>query len=48
MKTDIQNLDGIVDQSLKVASRVIAVVAFPAILFAASHLRGSRAGESKA
>ena len=35
MKTDIQNLDGIVDQSLKVASRVIAVVAFPAILFAA-------------
>ena len=35
MKTDIQNLDGIVDQSLKVASRVIAIVAFPAILFAA-------------
>ena len=35
MKTDIQNLDGIVDQSLKVASRGIAVVAFPAILFAA-------------
>ena len=35
MKTDIQNLDGIVDQSLKVASRVIAVIAFPAILFAA-------------
>ena len=35
MKTNIQNLDGIVDQSLKVASRVIAVVAFPAILFAA-------------
>ena len=35
MKKDIQNLDGIVDQSLKVASRVIAVVAFPAILFAA-------------
>ena len=35
MKTDIQNLDGIVDQSLKVASRVIAVVAFPAVLFAA-------------
>ena len=35
MKTDYQNLDGIVDQSLKVASRVIAVVAFPAILFAA-------------
>ena len=35
MKTDIQNLDGIVDQSLKIASRVIAVVAFPAILFAA-------------
>ena len=31
MKTDIQNLDGIVDQSLKVASRVIAVIAFPAI-----------------
>ena len=35
MKADIQNLDGIVDQSLKVASRVIAVVAFPAVLFAA-------------
>jgi len=35
MKTDIQNLDGIVDQSLKLASRVIAVIAFPAILFAA-------------
>ncbi len=35
MKTDIQNLDGIVDQSLKVASRVITVVAFPAVLFAA-------------
>ena len=35
MKTDIQNLDGIVDESLKVASRVIAIVAFPAILFAA-------------
>ena len=35
MKTDIQNLDGIVDQSLKVASRVIAVVAFPAVFFAA-------------
>ena len=35
MKTDIQNLDGIVDQSLKVASRAIAIVAFPAILFAA-------------
>ena len=35
MKTDIQNLDGIVDQSLKIASRVIAVIAFPAVLFAA-------------
>ena len=35
MKADIQNLDGIVDQSLKIASRVIAVVAFPAVLFAA-------------
>ena len=35
MKADIQNLDGIVDQSLKLASRVIAVIAFPAILFAA-------------
>ena len=35
MKADIQNLDGIVDQSLKIASRVIAIVAFPAILFAA-------------
>ncbi len=35
MKADIQNLDSIVDQSLKIASRVIAVVAFPAVLFAA-------------
>ena len=35
MKTDYQNLDGIVDQSLKVASRVIAIVAFPAMLFVA-------------
>ena len=35
MKTDMQNLDGIVDQSLKLDSRVIAVIAFPAILFAA-------------
>ena len=35
MKTDIQNLDGIVDQSLKVTSRVIAVIAFPALIFAA-------------
>jgi hypothetical protein len=35
MKADIENLDGIVDQSLKVTSRVIAVIAFPALLFAA-------------
>ena len=35
MKTDIQNLDGIVDQSLKITCRVIAVVAFPALIFAA-------------
>ena len=32
MKSDIQNLDGILDQSLKIAARVIAIVAFPALL----------------
>ena len=32
MKSNIQNLDGILDQSLKIAARVIAIVAFPALL----------------
>ena len=32
MKSNIQNLDGILDQSLKIAARVIAIVAFPAII----------------
>ena len=32
MKSNIQNLDGILDQSLKIAARVIAVVAFPALI----------------
>ena len=32
MKSDIQNLDGILDQSLKIAARVIALVAFPALI----------------
>jgi len=35
MKSNIQNLDGILDQSLKIASRVIAIVAFPALLIVA-------------
>ena len=32
MKSNIQNLDGILDQSLKIAARVIAIVAFPALI----------------
>ena len=32
MKSNIQNLDGILDQSLKIAARVIAIVAFPATI----------------
>ena len=32
MKSNIQNLDGILDQSLKIAARFIAIVAFPAII----------------
>ena len=32
MKSNIQNLDGILDQSLKIAARVIAIFAFPAII----------------
>ena len=35
MKTNIQNLDGILDESLKIASRVIAIIAFPALLIVA-------------
>ena len=35
MKSNIKNLDGILDQSLKIAARVIAIVAFPALLIAA-------------
>jgi len=35
MKSNIQNLDGILDQSLKIAARVIAIVAFPALVLAA-------------
>ena len=35
MKSNIQNLDGILDQSLKIAARVIAIVAFPALLIVA-------------
>ena len=35
MKSNIQNIDGILDQSLKIASRVIAIVAFPAIIIVA-------------
>ena len=34
MKSNIQNLDGILDQSLKIAARVIAIFAFPAIIIA--------------
>ncbi len=32
MKSNIQNLDGILDESLKIAARVIAIVAFPALI----------------
>ncbi len=32
MQSNIQNLDGILDQSLKIAARAIAVVAFPALI----------------
>ena len=32
MKSNIQNLDGILDQSLKIAARAIAIVAFPALI----------------
>ena len=32
MSDHIQNLDGILDQSLKIAARVIAIVAFPALI----------------
>ena len=32
MKSNIQNLDGILDQSLKIAARVIAIFAFPALI----------------
>ena len=32
MKSNIQNLEGILDQSLKIAARVIAIVAFPALI----------------
>ena len=32
MKSNIENLDGILDQSLKIAARVIAIVAFPALI----------------
>ena len=32
MKSNIQNLDGILDQGLKIAARVIAIVAFPALI----------------
>ena len=35
MKSNIQNLDGILDQSLEIASRVMAIVAFPALLMVA-------------
>ena len=35
MKSNIQNLDGILDESLKIAARVIAIVAFPAIIIVA-------------
>ena len=35
MKSNIQNLDGILDQSLKIAARVIAIVAFPALMIVA-------------
>ena len=32
MNSNIQNLDGILDESLKIAARVIAIVAFPALI----------------
>ena len=32
MKSNIQNLDGILDQSLKIAAQAIAIVAFPALI----------------
>ena len=35
MKSNIQNLDGILDQSLKIAARIIAIVAFPALVITA-------------
>ena len=35
MKSNIQNLDGILDQSLTIAARVIAIVAFPALIIVA-------------
>ena len=35
MNSNIQNLDGILDESLKIAARVIAIVAFPAIIIVA-------------
>ena len=35
MKSNIQNLDGILVQSLKIAARVIAIVAFPALIIVA-------------
>ena len=35
MKSNIQNLEGILDQSLKIAARVIAIVAFPALIIVA-------------
>ena len=33
--SNIQNLDGILDESLKIAARVIAIVAFPALIIVA-------------
>ena len=35
MKSNFQNLDGILDESLKIAARVIAIVAFPALIIVA-------------
>lgn len=35
MKSNIQNLDGILDESLKIAARVIAIVALPALIIVA-------------
>ena len=34
MQSKIENLDGIIDQSLKTASTIISLVAFPAIIIA--------------